>query len=161
MVAVVADLCWKVKGYAQACLAVAEQVFEALVCLLCRSESCVLAHGPESRAIHRWIDASGEGKFPWKTQMLKVIDVCCFDGSVNSGYWYVGSCRKLAFFWKLVEAFQNCFSFPFLLAPNDFIQFLLVICQWEHLKARLSGKHKRIVGELHLPRSGCGTETDI
>ena len=61
VVGVVADLGGQVEGDGEAGLALVEEVAVALVGLLGGAEAGILAHGPEAPAVHRGLDATGEG----------------------------------------------------------------------------------------------------
>ena len=59
MIAVVTHLCRQVECAAQSCLTSLEQKLETLIGVGCTSEACVLTHGPQTVAVHRWVNATG------------------------------------------------------------------------------------------------------
>ena len=61
VVGVVADLGGEVEGDGEAGLALVKEVTVALVRFFGGAEAGVLAHGPETPAVHRGLDAAGEG----------------------------------------------------------------------------------------------------
>src|SRR5205807_4226286 len=63
----------QIEGDREAGLAGVEQVAEALVRLLRRPESCVLAHGPETAAVHRGLNAARERKRAGIAEVFPVI----------------------------------------------------------------------------------------
>ena len=73
MIGVVADLCWKVEGYREACLALLQQVLVAKIGLFCRSIAGVLPHGPQPSSIHRWVGAAREGILTGEAQVRQVV----------------------------------------------------------------------------------------
>src|SRR5580704_3785986 len=63
MIGVHADLCRQIKGYGQTALAFVEEVAVTLVRFGGRAEARVWAHGPETPAIHRRINATRIRRF--------------------------------------------------------------------------------------------------
>ena len=80
-VGVVAHLGRQVEGDRQPGLPLREQVAETLVGLLGRREARVLAHRPEAAAVHRRLDASGEGVLPRAPEVAILVEV----GGVGRG----------------------------------------------------------------------------
>ena len=74
-VGIEADLGRQIEGQAQARLTVLQQVLEALVGALRRRLAGVLAHRPHGAAVHRRIDAAGEGKFTGIVELLFVVEI--------------------------------------------------------------------------------------
>ena len=69
VVRVVAHLRGQVEGAGEAGLAGVEEELEALVGGLGRAEAGVLAHGPQLRAVHLGVDATGVGERPGLAQL--------------------------------------------------------------------------------------------
>ena len=63
MVRIVADLRRQIECNGQPRLPFSEQVAKAFVGLSCRAKSGVLAHGPQTPAVHRGVNAARVGKF--------------------------------------------------------------------------------------------------
>src|SRR5215472_15650086 len=70
MIRVHADLRGQIEGDRKAHLALVEQVAVALVRFDGAPEACILAHGPETAAIHGRINAARVGKFARETERL-------------------------------------------------------------------------------------------
>ena len=75
VVGIVADLRRKVEGDAQAGLSLVQQIFVAVVGLLRRRKSRVLAHGPKTPPVHGGLNPARKRKFPGKPQIPAVIGV--------------------------------------------------------------------------------------
>ncbi len=73
MISVVSDLGWQVKSNRQPCLPLLEQVAVAFVGFFCRRVTSILAHGPETAAVHIGLDTTGERKFTRKAQLFFII----------------------------------------------------------------------------------------
>ena len=80
-VGVVAHLGRQVEGHREAGLALLEQVAEALVGVGRGREAGVLAHRPEAAAIHRRLDAAGEGELAGPPEVALLVQV----GDVGRG----------------------------------------------------------------------------
>ena len=72
VVRVVADLGRQIEGDAQAGLSLPEQIAIALIGFLRRGEARILAHRPETRAIHRRLDAARIGIFAREAEFLYI-----------------------------------------------------------------------------------------
>ena len=76
VIRVVAHLRRQIEGDAQAADALRQQVPVALVGFRRRSEPGVLPHRPQPAAVHRRLDAAGEGKVPGKADIDCGIAAC-------------------------------------------------------------------------------------
>ena len=68
-IGVVADLRRQVEGDGKAGGSLVEEEFVTAVALFCVAHACILAHGPETAAVHGGLDAAGEGKFAGKAEV--------------------------------------------------------------------------------------------
>ena len=90
VVGVVADLRRQVEGDGDAGLALLEQVLVAAVRLLGVGEAGVLAHGPETAAIHRWLYAAGEGILAGEGEVVDVLEAVAVIRRVERAHRFTG-----------------------------------------------------------------------
>src|SRR6185312_11009703 len=114
VVAVVADLCWKVEGDAQAHDALAEEVVVARVAFFGGGKAGILSHRPQLAAVHVGLDAPGIGVLAWQRGSVGAVvrargggQICCrvdlFDGNAAVG------CHYRIFFASKLSASETMF----------------------------------------------------
>ena len=89
VIGIVSDLGGQVEGHRKAGLALLEQVAVAVVGFFGAGITGILAHGPETPAVHGGLHAAGKGIFARKTKLFHIIRV-----GVRGGQdWRQGNAR--------------------------------------------------------------------
>ena len=122
IVRIVPDLRGEIKSHGQSCLALIQQKPVSVVGFFCSSKTRILAHGPVSTPVHGWLNPSGIGVFPRKSNLFQVIISLQVERRIDATDGDTGSIYKFRFPFR---ALGHVLFNPFRPLRKNFLQNLM------------------------------------